>query len=127
MKPVTMTALAGTSALTIALLAAAPFGSPALGASAGLALAGAGMVACGMALRRQRHEAEAAAHPVPVIAPAAMAPTAQFFPLGGVNGQVVPFGRKTGVASESRLSRDLVRRAERVCSKSRARIIDDGR
>jgi hypothetical protein len=34
----------------------------------------------------------------------------------------VPFGRKLGTLSEARLSRDLVRRAERVCAAARVRV-----
>jgi len=117
MKPVTLTALAATGALTAAAMAL-PLGGPTLGGSAGLALAGSGMIFCGIVLRRQRREA--AAQPVPA-SPVMPAPLPRFFPEGGPTGQVVPFGRKGQTLSETRLTRDLVRRAERVCAATRAR------
>ncbi len=119
MKPVTLTALAATGALTAAAVAL-PLGGPTLGGSAGLALAGSGMIFCGMVLRRQRREAAAAAQPVSA-SPVMPAPLPRFFPEGGPTGQVVPFGRKGQTLSETRLTRDLVRRAERVCAAARAR------
>jgi hypothetical protein len=51
-----------------------------------------------------------------------LAPVPRFFPAGGPMGQVVPFGRKVDTLSDARLTRDLVRRAERVCATTRARI-----
>lgn len=125
MKPLTLTALAGTGALTAAL-AALPLGGPTLGGSAGLALAGSGMIACGLMLRRQLRAADATECPAePVAKPApVLAPLPRFFADGTPAGQVVPFGRKHGAASEARLSRALIRRAERVCAATRARAED---
>jgi len=122
MKPVILTALAATGALTAAAVAV-PLGGPTLGGSAGLALAGTGMIFCGMVLRRQRRAAAAAERPA-VAAPAVPAPLPHFFPEGGPTGQVVPFGRKGQTLSEARLTRDLVRRAERVCAVARVRVED---
>ncbi|MDE2227947.1 MAG: hypothetical protein KGL11_02755 [Alphaproteobacteria bacterium] len=119
MKPVTLTALAGTGALTAAL-AALPLGGAAFGGAVGLALTGAGMIACGMAFRRHTHEAAAAEGPARM-APAPLAPVPRFFPAGGPTGLLVPFGRKGQTMSEASLTRDLVRRAERVCAIARAR------
>ena len=124
MKPVTMTALAMAGALTATAAAALPLGGPALGGSAGLAMAGAGMIVCGMVLRRQRRESAAAAHPVAPTMQTALTPVPRFFPEGAPTGQVVPFGRKGEMPSEARLTRDLVRRAERVCAAARARTDD---
>lgn len=119
MKAITLTALAGTGALTAAL-AALPLGGPTVGGSAGLALAGGGMIACGLVLRRQRRLAAAAERPTAPAVPPALAPVPRFFPAGGPTGQLVPFGCKVGTLSEARLNRDLVRRAERVCAAARA-------
>lgn len=124
MKPLMLTALAMAGALTATAAAALPLGGPALGGSAGLALAGAGMIACGMVLRRQRHEGATAARPVAPAMPTALSPVPRFFPEGAPAGQVVPFGRKSEALSEARLSRDLVRRAERICAAARARTDD---
>ncbi len=121
MKPVILTALAGTDALTAAL-AALPFGGSTLGGSAGLALACSGMIACGMILRHQRRAAAATECPAAPVVPPVLAPVPRFFPEGGLTGQVVPFGRKLGTLSEARLSRDLVRRAEHVCAAARVRV-----
>ncbi|MGB8180924.1 MAG: hypothetical protein WCF13_00990 [Stellaceae bacterium] len=124
MKPVMLTVLVATGALIATAAAALPLGGPALGGSAGLALAGAGMLACGIVLRRQRRVAGLATRPVmPVVQPA-LAPIPRFFPEGGPHGHVVPFGRKGETFSEARLTRDLLRRAERVCAASRARVED---
>lgn len=124
MKPVMLTALVATGALIAAAAAALPLGGPALGGSVGLALAGGGMLACGLVLRRQRHVAGLATRPVmPAVQPA-LAPIPRFFPEGGPHGRVVPFGRKGETFSEGRFTRDLLRRAERVCAASRARIED---
>ena len=121
MKPLMLTALAATGALTATAAAALPLGGPAIGGSAGLALTGAGMVAFGMAIRRQRRAAAAAERPaMPIVTPA-LAPIPRFFPEGGPHGRVVPFGRKDGTVSEARQTRDLLRRAERVCAATRAR------
>ncbi|MGH7012965.1 MAG: hypothetical protein ACREEL_02230 [Stellaceae bacterium] len=120
-----LTVLAAAGALTVALAEALPLGGPALGGSAGLTLAGAGMAVCGLALCRQRHEAAAATRPAAPAIPMALAPVPRFFPKGGPNGRVVPFGRKGEMLSETKLAHDLVRRAERVCATSRARAEDE--
>lgn len=52
----------------------------------------------------------------------ALGPVPRLFPEGGPHGRVVPFGRKGETLSEARLTRDLLRRAERVCAASRARV-----
>lgn len=122
MKPLILTALAATGALTATAAAALPLGGPAVGGSAGLALTGAGMVAFGMAIRRQRRAAAAAEHPAAPIAPVALAPIPRFFPEGGPHGRVIPFGRNGGTVSEARQTRDLLCRAERVCAVARARV-----
>lgn len=116
-----LTALAATGALTATAAAALPLGGPAIGGSAGLALMGAGMVAFGMAIRRQRRAAAAAERPAAPIVTPALAPIPRFFPEGGPHGRVVPFGRKDGTVSEARQTRDLLRRAERICAATRAR------
>lgn len=121
MKPLMLTALAATGALTATAAAALPLGGPAIGGSAGLALTGAGMVAFGMAIRRQRRAAAAAERPATPIVTPALAPIPRFFPEGGPHGGVVPFGRKDGTVSEARQTRDLLRRAERICAATRAR------
>lgn len=125
MKPLMLTALAATGALTATAAAALPLGGPALGGSAGLALTGAGMVAFGLVIRRQRRAA-AAERPVTPVAMPALAPIPRFFPDGGPHGRVVPFGRKDGMASEARQTRDLLRRAERICAAARARVDEIG-
>lgn len=122
MKPLMVTALATTGALTATAAAALPLGGPALGGSAGLALTGAGMVAFGLMIRRQRRAAAAAECPATPVAPPALAPIPRFFPEGGPHGRVVPFGRKGETFSEARQTRDLLRRAERVCAATRARV-----
>lgn len=122
MKPLMLTALATTGALTATAAAALPLGGPALGGSAGLTLAGAGMVAFGLVIRRQRRAAAAAERPAMLVAPPALAPIPRFFPEGGPHGRVVPFGRKGETFSETRQTRDLLRRAERVCAATRARV-----
>jgi len=124
MKPVMMTALVATGALIATAAAALPLGGPALGGSAGLALAGVGLLACGMVVRRQRHGAAAVTRPATSAPQPVLAPIPRFFPEGGPHGRVVPFGRKGDAISEARLTRDLLRRAERVCTASRARVED---
>lgn len=64
----------------------------------------------------------AATRPATPAAPPALAPVPRFFPAGGPHGRVVPFGRKGETLSEARLTRDLLRRAKRVCAASRARV-----
>ena len=123
MKPLTLIALAGTGALTAAFVAL-PFGGPTLGGSAGLALAGSGMIACGLVLRRQQRVVAVAERPAALLPPPLLTPVPRFFPEGGPTGQVVPFGRKVGTLSEARLNRELVSRAERVCAAARGRIED---
>jgi len=120
-----LTALAATGALVVTAAAALPLGGPALGGSVGLALAGAGMLACGMVLRQQRRVAAVAAQPAMSAPQTVLAPIPRFFPEGGPHGRVVPFGRKGENFSEARLTRDLLRRAERVCAASRARVEDE--
>ncbi|GEM_PF-4228028 len=115
MKPTTVTLLAAAGALTIATVAVLPLAGPTLGGAAGVALAGAGMIACGMVLRRERRVAE--------IAPAA--PTSRCFPAAHPPGAVIPFGRKGEGRCEAQLTRDLVRRAERICAAARVRRDDD--
>ncbi|MGH6984407.1 MAG: hypothetical protein ACREEI_09290 [Stellaceae bacterium] len=122
MKPLMLTALAATGALTATAAAALPLGGPAIGGSASLALTGAGMVAFGLAIRRQRRAAAAAERPATPIVTPALAPIPRFFPDGGPHGRVVPFSRRDGTVSEARQTRDLLRRAERVCAATRARV-----
>ena len=74
MKPLMLTALAGAGALIATAAAALPYGGPALGGSAGLVLTGAGMVAFGMMIHRQRRAVVAATRPATPAARAVTAP-----------------------------------------------------
>jgi len=120
MKIGTLTATAA-GALTLALPAAlAPVAPNLFGGGVGLALTGAGMVACGVALHRMRKPQGAE----PALSPA-LAPLPRFFAeeRARSSGQVIPFGRKLVEHEtpdlppiyEAQLRKQLLRRAERIC------------
>jgi hypothetical protein len=121
--PYTAAAAAGAIAL-VTLLVAAPIEAPILGGDVGLALTGAGIIAIGVVLRRQRGNLQTETREDP-----ALAPLPRFFAeeRARSSGQAIPFGRKLTEDEtpslppmlEAHLSRQLLRRVERVCRSRR--------